>query len=69
MGGDRKGVSVTEKVVELRPPGRCAICGRPAVRAFRSFCSARCRDIDLGRWLSGVYAIESDDYPEDGEGP
>lgn len=36
---------------------RCAICGRPAVPEFRPFCSKRCADVDLQRWLSGRYAI------------
>ncbi|MGH6771212.1 MAG: DNA gyrase inhibitor YacG [Xanthobacteraceae bacterium] len=46
---------------------RCAICNKPVVEAFRPFCSKRCADVDLNRWLSGVYAIpvkEEDD--EDG---
>ena len=35
---------------------------------FRPFCSKRCADVDLNRWLSGVYAVpvtEIDD--EDGD--
>lgn len=36
---------------------RCPICRKPAEAAFRPFCSKRCADIDLSRWLSGVYAI------------
>jgi endogenous inhibitor of DNA gyrase (YacG/DUF329 family) len=60
---------------------RCPICDRPmrAARAtdlpFRPFCSARCRRIDLGRWLGESYRIDepdssvpSDDDP-DGVGP
>ena len=39
------------------PPPRCPICGRPAVPAFRPFCSKRCRDQDLLNWLSGRYAV------------
>lgn len=35
----------------------CPICGKPAVAASRPFCSERCRDVDLNRWLSGGYAI------------
>jgi len=46
---------------------RCPICGKPAMRAHRPFCSARCRNIDLGRWLSGVYRVESEEPPKDGE--
>jgi len=43
----------------------CPICGKPATRAQRPFCSARCRDIDLGRWLRGVYRVETDESSED----
>jgi len=36
----------------------CPICRRPATDArFRPFCSARCADVDLGRWFGGAYAI------------
>jgi len=35
----------------------CPICGKPAVEASTPFCSERCRDVDLNRWLSGSYAI------------
>ena len=36
---------------------KCAICGKPVVARFSPFCSRRCADIDLGRWLKGGYAI------------
>lgn len=35
----------------------CPICQRPAQAAFRPFCSARCADVDLGRWLTGTYRV------------
>jgi uncharacterized protein len=35
----------------------CPICGKPASAESRPFCSERCRDVDLNRWLSGRYAI------------
>jgi hypothetical protein len=35
----------------------CPICGKPAAEASRPFCSERCRDVDLNRWLSNSYAI------------
>lgn len=48
----------------------CPICGKPAADEFRPFCSRRCADIDLNRWLSGVYAIPvKEDEDEDGEAP
>jgi uncharacterized protein len=49
---------------------RCPTCGKPTVPGFRPFCSARCRDVDLHRWLSGRYAIPvTDDTDEDGALP
>ena len=44
-------------VVPLRLTRECPVCGKVAVRAFYPFCSKRCADIDLNRWLSGSYAI------------
>ena len=35
----------------------CVVCGKPAVEAFKPFCSSRCRDVDLNRWLSGSYVV------------
>ena len=35
----------------------CPICSKPAVEKFRPFCSRRCANVDLNRWLSGVYAV------------
>jgi len=36
---------------------KCPICGRLAAPERRPFCSPRCADVDLNRWLSGSYAI------------
>jgi len=36
---------------------RCPICGKPRHETFKPFCSKRCAEIDLGRWLKGGYAI------------
>jgi uncharacterized protein len=35
----------------------CPICGKPATEASHPFCSERCRDVDLNRWLSGSYVV------------
>lgn len=47
---------------------RCPICGKPAAPDSRPFCSRRCAEIDLGRWLTGQYQLpgppeELDDDP------
>lgn len=52
----------------VRAPS-CPICGKPAVVSLRPFCSRRCADVDLNRWLSGVYAIPGKaEEDEDGAG-
>ncbi len=49
------------------PETPCPICGKPRVQAYKPFCSKRCADVDLHRWLSGVYRIEGKvDEEEDG---
>jgi endogenous inhibitor of DNA gyrase (YacG/DUF329 family) len=50
------------------PPSRpCPICGKPARQPYQPFCSRRCAQIDLGRWLKGAYRIETDESPDDDE--
>jgi uncharacterized protein len=43
---------------------RCPICGKPSVQAHIPFCSTRCADIDLSRWLGGDYRIPTDERPD-----
>lgn len=35
----------------------CPICAAASIAEFRPFCSARCKDEDLRRWLVGAYRI------------
>ncbi len=67
---------VEPSMLESKPDGEssrkssarpCPICGKPAVAETRPFCSKRCADVDLHRWLGSVYAIpavESEEEPE-----
>jgi len=53
---------------------RCPICGRLSLPANPPFCSPRCADVDLGRWLSEQYRIpgpplELDDDPPSSPDP
>lgn len=46
----------------------CPVCGKPMDPKHRPFCSPRCRQVDLGRWLSGNYAIPgepAEDQPDE----
>jgi endogenous inhibitor of DNA gyrase (YacG/DUF329 family) len=47
----------------------CPICQRAPTQAFRPFCSKRCADVDLGRWLTNSYAIPvtDDEDADDGD--
>ena len=39
----------------------CPICGKPSTQEMRPFCSKRCADVDLHRWLGGVYAVPAEE--------
>ena len=46
----------------------CPICKKEAVERYRPFCSKRCADIDLGKWLTGAYAIPVEEESDREEG-
>jgi endogenous inhibitor of DNA gyrase (YacG/DUF329 family) len=50
-------------------PAKCPICAKPSSTESRPFCSRRCADVDLQRWLVGRYAIPAarDDDDDDDE--
>ncbi|MGH6864073.1 MAG: DNA gyrase inhibitor YacG [Methylocella sp.] len=59
-----------EKPAEA-PARPCPICGKPATFTGRPFCSKRCADVDLHRWLGGVYTVPAardSDAEQDGAG-
>jgi endogenous inhibitor of DNA gyrase (YacG/DUF329 family) len=47
--------------------GKCPICSRATDTKYRPFCSRRCADVDLSRWLRGSYAIPDAGESEDGD--
>jgi len=49
--------------------GQCPICGKPRDAKLRPFCSKRCADIDLGRWLKGEYVIPGSPIETESEPP
>jgi endogenous inhibitor of DNA gyrase (YacG/DUF329 family) len=50
--------------VRLKPRRPCPVCGKPSSQKLHPFCSARCADIDLHRWLGGSYAIPTEEAPQ-----
>lgn len=58
-------------MAERQIPAKCPICGKPAAPDSRPFCSPRCAEVDLGRWLTDQYRVpgppaELDDDSRDG---
>ena len=51
-----------------RRGGECPVCGRAAVERHHPFCSRRCADVDLGRWLKGSYHIPGRPLGDEDEG-
>jgi endogenous inhibitor of DNA gyrase (YacG/DUF329 family) len=39
----------------------CPTCGKPPIAAHRPFCSARCKQLDLGKWLGGDYRLPTEE--------
>jgi hypothetical protein len=56
---------------EPSKPPHCPICRKPVASGkagrFAPFCSQRCADLDLGRWLKGSYVVPGS--PEEAETP
>lgn len=45
---------------------RCPQCSKPVAQAYRPFCSKRCADVDLGKWLNEQYVLPGDsEIPDD----
>lgn len=59
---------MTEKRPAKSVP-KCPICAKPRAIEYRPFCSKRCANVDLGRWMSGSYAIPTDEVADPGTAP
>lgn len=60
---------MASNIEPLRKTRPCPECSRPSTRESYPFCSERCRNLDLARWLNGSYAIPvaDDESQADGE--
>lgn len=52
----------------VRIMAKCPICEKTGTVEYAPFCSKRCANIDLGRWLKEGYRVETDEAPADDEG-
>jgi uncharacterized protein len=51
----------------VRMAAKCPVCSKQVAAEYRPFCSKRCADIDLGRWLKESYRVPADESPGEGE--
>ncbi|NDC55573.1 MAG: DNA gyrase inhibitor YacG [Alphaproteobacteria bacterium] len=48
----------------------CPVCGKNQSEKLKPFCSARCAQVDLHRWMGGAYAVpDTSPLTDDAEGP
>ena len=52
----------------VRIAAKCPICEKGGSEQYRPFCSKRCANIDLGRWLKEGYRVATDEAPGEEEG-
>ncbi|MCF8466494.1 MAG: DNA gyrase inhibitor YacG [Sneathiella sp.] len=43
------------------PKKACLQCGKPVVDEYRPFCSARCKQLDLGKWFNESYVVPGEE--------
>lgn len=67
LGHEFGAVMISDKVTPLRPKRPCPECGKPSARETYPFCSTRCKDIDLNRWLKGAYVIPARDDEDEAD--
>ena len=59
--------SNTPPLRAVRIEAKCAVCGKSVDAKYRPFCTKRCADIDLGRWLKEGYRVPTREAPTDEE--
>ena len=48
----------------------CPICAKDSEARYRPFCSKRCADVDLGRWMTGAYSVPAhEEEPDEAPAP
>ena len=62
----KKKNKVAEKVIPLKK-SKCPICSELSSSRNKPFCSSRCANLDLGRWLDGKYRIPTDEAPSNSD--
>ena len=54
-------LAAAQKAKAAKKKAKCPICSKPAKAEFKPFCSKRCADVDLGKWLGEGYRIPTEE--------
>ena len=57
-------LKIVKRGIQTAP---CPICSKPAQAQHTPFCSRRCAQLDLGKWLTGDYAIPAHEAMDDSD--
>lgn len=63
MSEDKKETATVVALKSVKKGQKCPICGKPTQPDYKPFCSKRCADVDLGKWLGEGYRIPTDEVP------
>ena len=62
---------MSAKITPLYPSKQkksaCPLCNLPSVKPHMPFCSKRCAQLDLGKWLNETYVISAHEVDEDAD--
>jgi len=47
----------------------CPVCKKASHEKYKPFCSQRCADVDLGRWLGETYRMPTQEVPNEQQAP
>ncbi|MGO1121240.1 DNA gyrase inhibitor YacG [Rhodovibrionaceae bacterium A322] len=66
-GDERDASAETSDTLASATDEKCPICRKATQKKYSPFCSARCWQVDLGRWLNGSYRVETEERPMEGQ--
>lgn len=59
-------ISLSDVKSQKNSGTKCPQCGASAVKPHTPFCSRRCAQLDLGKWLNEEYRVPADDMSAEG---
>lgn len=61
------GEKISSPYVPGKKEGACPLCASASLAPYVPFCSRRCAQLDLSKWLNEDYVIFTHSFDEDGD--